>query len=92
MRKNNANIQMTNAANLDVTISVDNIGSQERVTAAKLVVSIGTFTAASGGLDMTPSSLISRDTPNDLKVGSDNKLLSRPDDVDFLADYIMASN
>lgn len=35
-------------------------------------------------------SLISKDTPNDLKLGSDNKLLSQPTDTDFLAYYILA--
>ena len=35
-------------------------------------------------------SLISKDTPNDLKFGSDNKLLSQPTDTDFLAYYILA--
>lgn len=34
--------------------------------------------------------LISQDTPNDLKLGSDNKLLSQPTDTDFLAYYILA--
>ena len=35
-------------------------------------------------------SLISKDTPNDLKLGSDNKLLSQPTDTDFLAYYILS--
>ena len=35
-------------------------------------------------------SLISKDRPNDLKLGSDNKLLSQPTDTDFLAYYILA--
>ena len=34
--------------------------------------------------------LISADTNNDLKLGSDNKLLSQPTDTDFLAYYILA--
>lgn len=34
-------------------------------------------------------SLISKDTPNDLKLGSDNKLVSQPDDTNFLAYYIL---
>lgn len=34
--------------------------------------------------------LISDDKPNDLKLGSDNKLLSQPTDTDFLAYYILA--
>ena len=35
-------------------------------------------------------SLISKDTPNDLKLGSDNKLVSQPSDVNFLAYYILS--
>ncbi len=34
--------------------------------------------------------LISTDSNNDLRLGSDNKLLSRPQDVDFLAYFILA--
>ena len=33
--------------------------------------------------------LISNDNPNDLKLGSDNKLVSQPNDVNFLAYYIL---
>lgn len=36
------------------------------------------------------SDLISNDKPNDLKLGSDNKLLSQPTDTDYLAHYILA--
>ena len=35
-------------------------------------------------------SLISKDTPNDLKLGSDNKLVSQPNDVNFLAYYTLS--
>lgn len=44
---------------------------------------------------IAPESLsesISKDEGNDLTLGSDNKLLSKPKDTDFLADYILASN
>ena len=34
--------------------------------------------------------LISNDKPNDLKLGSDNKLISQPNDVNFLAYYILS--
>lgn len=36
------------------------------------------------------ASLISKDKPNDLKLGSDNKLVSQPSDVNFLAYYILS--
>ena len=35
-------------------------------------------------------SLISKDKPNDLKLGSDNKLVSQPNDINFLAYYILS--
>ena len=35
-------------------------------------------------------SLISKDKPNDLRLGSDNKLVSQPSDVNFLAYYILS--
>lgn len=38
----------------------------------------------------TPVSLISSDINNDLKLGSDNKLVSQPNDVNFLAYYILS--
>lgn len=34
--------------------------------------------------------LISTDSHNDLKLGSDNKLVSQPNDVNFLAYYILS--
>lgn len=49
----------------------------------------GTFDEFLGSIVDMPS-LISDDKPNDLKLGSDNKLLSQPTDTDFLAYYILA--
>ena len=49
----------------------------------------GTFDEFLGSIVDTPS-LISDDKPNDLKLGSDNKLLSQPTDTDYLAYYILA--
>ena len=40
--------------------------------------------------DVEVSSLISKDKPNDLKLGSDNKLVSQPNDINFLAYYILS--
>ena len=37
-----------------------------------------------------PSALISIDDNNELTVGSDNKLVSQPNDTNFLAYYILA--
>ena len=49
---------------------------------------VGTFDEFLGSIVDTPS-LISDDKPNDLKLGSDNKLLSQPTDTDYLAYYIL---
>lgn len=48
----------------------------------------GTFDEFLGSIVDTPS-LISDDKPNDLKLGSDNKLLSQPTDTDYLSYYIL---
>lgn len=50
---------------------------------------MGTFDEFLSSIVDVPS-LISDDKPNDLKLGSDNKLLSQPTDTDFLAYYILA--
>lgn len=50
---------------------------------------VGTFDEFLGSIVDTPS-LISDDKPNDLKLGSDNKLLSQPTDTDYLAYYILS--
>lgn len=93
MRNNNVNIAHSNSASLEVTIQVNDVGVDANFTAAKLEVAMGVFTAVSGGSNsVSAASLISADVPNDLKLGSDDKLVSQPDDFEFLADYILASN
>lgn len=94
MRHNNVNIAQSNSASLEVTIQVNDVGVDADFTAAKLEVAMGVFTAVAGGggSNVNAASLISADVPNDLKIGSDDKLVSQPDDIEFLADYIMASN
>ena len=95
MRNNNVNIAQSNSASLEVTIQVNDVGVDADFTAAKLEVAMGVFTAASsdsGSGNINAASLISADLPNDLKLGSDDKLVSQPADIEFLADYILASN
>lgn len=41
---------------------------------------------------ITASDVLSRDVINDLKLGSDGKLVSQPPDIDFLAFYLSARN
>lgn len=50
---------------------------------------VGTFDEFLGSIVDIPD-LISADAHNDLKLGSDNKLVSQPNDVNFLAYYILA--
>ena len=40
--------------------------------------------------DVDALSIISKDKPNDLRLGSDNKLVSQPNDVNFLAYYVLS--
>lgn len=49
----------------------------------------GTFDEFLGSIVDIPD-LISADAHNDLKLGSDNKLVSQPNDINFLAYYILA--
>lgn len=42
------------------------------------------------GTSTDPKDLISKDTPNDLFLGSDHKLVSQPQDFDLLAYYLLA--
>lgn len=52
----------------------------------------GLYVPAKFSFNVVTQDLISADANNDLQLGSDNKLLSQPADIDFLADYILASN
>lgn len=52
----------------------------------------GLYVPAKFSFNVVTQDLISADADNDLRLGSDNKLLSQPADIDFLADYILASN
>lgn len=94
MRNRSYSIAQDSAGKLDITVQTKAAVTGEIVTAANLEVSMGVFTYSGNGdgVGATPASLISTDKPNDLKLGSDNKLLSQPKDTDFLADYILASN
>lgn len=76
---------------IKVVVQTKNAAADTTMTAAKLTIAMGVFTYSSGA-GMTAADLISADTPNDLKIGSDNRLVSQPPDSDFLADYILASN
>lgn len=91
MRDRSYQVEHNNAGTLDISIQTRTAPTSESITAARLEVSMGVFTF-SDGAGMNAASLISSDEPNDLKLGSDDKLVSLPPDNDFLADYILASN
>ena len=66
----------------DLTLSSSGKNSSVVLTLTDaLVVNAGTVIA---------KDLISSDPNNDLKLGSDNKLVSQPNDVNFLAYYILS--
>lgn len=85
------NIKLANDGQLDVIIKAKSATADKGIVASKLTVSMGVFVISNSD-DFKASAIISKDTPNDLKIGSDDKLVSQPNDNDFLADYILASN
>lgn len=78
MRNRDYALAHSGAGKLDITIQTKTADTELKVTAARLDVSMGVFTFTGDGAGMNASSLISSDVPNDLKLGSDNKLLAEP--------------
>ena len=72
--------------NLKVIVQYDDVKLNSTVKIQSAVLNVDNIISATSN----PSSLISDDDNNDLKLGSDNKLLSQPTDTDFLAYYILA--
>ena len=56
---------------------------------SSVVLTLTDALAVNAGTVITKD-LISTDPNNDLKLGSDNKLVSHPNDVNFLAYYILS--
>ena len=56
---------------------------------SSVVLTLTDALAVNAGTVITKD-LISSDPNNDLKLGSDNKLVSQPNDINFLAYYILA--
>lgn len=79
MRNRSYQVEHNNAGTLDISIQTRTAATSESITAARLEVSMGVFTF-SDGAGMNAASLISSDMPNDLKLGSDNKLLVEPNE------------
>ena len=56
---------------------------------SSVVLTLTDALAVNAGTVITKD-LISTDSHNDLKLGSDNKLVSQPNDINFLAYYILS--
>ena len=78
-------------ARLDIILQYDDVHinhTAKKQTASLYVESIIVAEVATGTI--VPEKLISSDVNSDLRLGSDNKLVSQPNDVNFLAYYILS--
>ena len=74
-------------ARINLTVQYDDIGINASRQGQQAVLHIADVVI---GSETRPDHLISSDPNNDLKLGSDNKLVSQPNDVNFLAYYILS--
>ena len=74
-------------ARINLTVQYDDIGINASRQGQQAVLHIADVVI---GSETRPDHLISADPNNDLKLGSDNKLVSQPNDVNFLAYYILS--
>ena len=72
--------------NLRVVVQYDDVKLNSTAKIQSAVLNVDNIISATSN----PSALISDDDNNDLKLGSDNKLVSQPNDVNFLAYYILS--
>lgn len=72
--------------NLKVVVQYDDVKLNSIAKIQTAVLNVDNIISAT----TNPSALISGDNGNDLKLGSDNKLVSQPNDVNFLAYYILS--
>ena len=72
--------------NLKVIVQYDDVKLNSTAKIQSAVLNVDNIISATSN----PSALISDDDNNDLKLGSDNKLVSQPNDIDFLAYYILS--
>ena len=71
---------------LKVVVQYDDVKINSTAKIQSAVLNVDNVISATSN----PSDLISSYDNNDLKLGSDNKLVSQPNDTDFLAYYILA--
>ena len=72
--------------NLKVVVQYDDVKLNSIAKIQTTILNVDNIISAT----TNPSALISGDVGNELTVGSDNKLVSQPDDIDFLAYYILS--
>ena len=72
--------------NLKVVVQYDDVKLNSIAKIQTAILNVDNIISATSN----PSSLISSDPNNDLKLGSDNKLVSQPNDINFLAYYILS--
>lgn len=73
---------------IDVTIRASGAEINDNLAVAKIKIGQGVFTYTSGS-GFSAKDLISTDKGNYLQLGSDDKLLSKIDDENFVAFYIL---
>ena len=71
---------------LKVVVQYDDVKINSTAKSQSAVLNVDNVISATSN----PSALISGDNGNELKLGSDNKLVSQPNDVNFLAYYILS--
>lgn len=72
--------------NLKVVVQYDDVKLNSIAKIQTAILNVDNIISAT----TNPSALISGDVGNELTVGSDNKLVSLPNDIDFLAYYILS--
>ena len=72
--------------NLKVVVQYDDVKLNSIAKIQTAILNVDNIISATS----KPSALISSDPNNDLKLGSDNKLVSQPNDTNFLAYYILS--
>lgn len=72
--------------NLKVIVQYDDVKLNSTAKVQKAVLNVDSIITAT----TKPLALVSTDPDNDLKLGSDNKLVSQPNDTNFLAYYILS--
>ena len=72
--------------NLKVVVQYDDVKLNSIAKIQTAILNVDNIISAT----TNPSALISGDPNNDLKLGCDNKLVSQPNDINFLAYYTLS--